>query len=59
MAAILLVVGWRANTRGEIHVQSAAVVWMLLIPPVLWAHDFMLLLLPLAALVAVSTGWVA
>jgi hypothetical protein len=56
MATILLVVGWWANTRGEIHVLSAAVVWMLLIPPVSWAHYFMLLLLPLTALVAVATS---
>lgn len=54
MAAILLVVGWKANTRGEIHILCAAVVWMLLIPPVSWAHYFMLLLLPLTALVAVG-----
>lgn len=56
MAAIILVVGWRASARGEIHVLSAAVVWMLLIPPVSWAHYFMLLLLPLTALVAVATA---
>jgi hypothetical protein len=54
MAAIILVVGWQANTRGEIHILSGAVVWMLLIPPVSWAHYFMLLLLPLTALLAVA-----
>jgi hypothetical protein len=56
MAAIILAVGWHANTRGEIHILSAAVVWMLLIPPVSWAHYFMLLLLPLTALIAVATA---
>ncbi len=56
MAAIILIVGWQANTRGEIYVLSAAVVWMLLIPPVSWAHYFMLLLLPLTALVAAATA---
>jgi len=54
MAAILLVVGWSANTRGEIHILSAAVAWMLLIPPVSWAHYFMVLLLPLTVLLAVA-----
>ena len=56
MAAVILVVGWQANTRGEIHILSAALIWMLLIPPVSWAHYFMLLLLPLTALVAVATA---
>lgn len=56
MAAIILVVGWHVRTAAEIHVLSAAVVWMLLIPPVSWAHYFMLLLLPLTALVAVAVA---
>jgi len=56
MAGIILVAGWRANPRTEIHVLSAAVVWMLLVPPVSWAHYFMLLLLPLTALVAMAMG---
>jgi len=38
MAVILLGVGWQPNIRGEIHILSAAVVWMLLNPPVSWAH---------------------
>jgi len=38
------------------HVLSATVAWMLLIPPVSWAHYFMLLLLPLTTLVAVAMG---
>jgi hypothetical protein len=54
MAAIMLVVGWRADTRGEIYILSAAVVWMLLVPPVSWSHYFPLLFLPLAALIAVA-----
>ena len=56
MAASILVVGWRPGTGAEIHVLSAAVIWMLLIPPVSWAHYFMLLLLPLTALLAVAMG---
>ena len=56
MAAIILVVGRRIGAGAEIHVLSATVAWMLLIPPVSWAHYFMLLLLPLTALVAVAMG---
>ena len=46
----------RPGTDGEMHVLSATVAWMLLIPPVSWAHYFMLLLLPLTTLVAVAMG---
>jgi len=54
MAAVILVVGWRVEGGHEVHVLSAAVAWMLLIPPVSWAHYFMLLLLPLTALIAMA-----
>jgi alpha-1,2-mannosyltransferase len=54
MAAVMLVVGWRAGARREIYIISAAVVWMLLVPPVSWSHYFPLLFLPLAALIAVA-----
>ena len=56
MAAIILVAGRRVGTVAEIHVLSATVAWMLLIPPVSWTHYFILLLLPLTALVAVAMG---
>jgi hypothetical protein len=54
MAGVILLVGRRAESSNEIHILSAAVVWTLLIPPVSWAHYFMLLLLPLTVLVAVA-----
>ena len=54
MAAVILVMAWRRNAAREIYVLSAAVAWMLLVPPVSWSHYFMLLLLPLTALVAVA-----
>ena len=54
MAGVILVMGRRTESRDEIYILSAAVVWMLLIPPVSWAHYFMLLLLPLTVLVAVA-----
>jgi hypothetical protein len=56
MAAVILLLGQRAKSSNEIHVLSAAVAWMLLIPPVSWAHYFMLLLLPLTTLVAVAVA---
>jgi hypothetical protein len=54
MAGVILLVGRRAESCSEIYVLSAVAVWMLLIPPVSWAHYFMLLLLPLTVLVAVA-----
>ncbi|HVM59374.1 MAG TPA: glycosyltransferase family 87 protein [Verrucomicrobiae bacterium] len=54
MAGIILVVGGKIHPGSEIHILSAAVVWMVLIPPVSWAHYFMLLLLPLTALVTAA-----
>lgn len=54
MAAIILIVGSRVTGGNEIYILSAAAVWMLLIPPVSWAHYFLLLLLPLPTLVAAA-----
>jgi len=54
MAAIMVIVGMRTPPDRELHVLSAVVAWMLLIPPVSWSHYFMLLLLPLTALVVTA-----
>lgn len=54
MAAAMLFVGWRRSNATELYVLSAAIVWMLLIPPVSWSHYFMLLLWPLTVLVAAA-----
>jgi len=54
MAAAILLVGLRVSAGNEIYILSAAVVWMLLIPPVSWSHYFLLLLLPLPALVVTA-----
>jgi hypothetical protein len=56
MAAVIVLAGWKVEPRAEIYILSATVVWMLLIPPVSWAHYFMLLLLPLTALIVVAVG---
>jgi hypothetical protein len=54
MAAVIVLVGMRTPPDRELHVLSAVVAWMLLIPPVSWSHYFMLLLLPLMALVVAA-----
>jgi len=56
VAAVICVVGSRVNGANEVHILSASIGWMLLIPPVSWSHYFMLLLLPVTALVAVAVG---
>jgi len=50
----MVIVGMRTPPDRELHVLSAVVAWMLLIPPVSWSHYFMLLLLPLTALVVTA-----
>jgi len=54
MAAAMWAVGRRTSPREDLFLSSAAVVWTLLAPPVSWSHYFILLLLPLTALVAVA-----
>jgi alpha-1,2-mannosyltransferase len=56
MALAIVLVGWRLSGANEVLIVSAAVAWMLLVPPVSWSHYFMLLLLPLTALVGVAVG---
>ena len=56
MAAAMWAVGRRASSRDGLFLSSTAVVWALLAPPVSWSHYFILLLLPLTALVALARG---
>jgi alpha-1,2-mannosyltransferase len=54
MAAAMWAVGRRTSSREGLVLSSAAIVWALLAPPVSWSHYFILLLLPLTALVALA-----
>jgi hypothetical protein len=54
MAVAMWVVGWGTTSREDLLLSSAAVVWALLAPPVSWSHYFILLVLPLTALVALA-----
>ncbi|HUJ72179.1 MAG TPA: glycosyltransferase family 87 protein [Verrucomicrobiae bacterium] len=56
MAAAMLWVDWRTHGKGDMPLQSAGVLWMLLIIPISWAHYFMLLLLPLTVLVMMAVA---
>ncbi len=54
MAVTIWLVGRRARPDGELLVVSAFLVWMLLAQPLAESHYFVLLLLPLTALVSVA-----
>lgn len=51
MASVMVLVGRKSHPRDEPLLVGAAVVWTLLAPPVSWAHYYMVLLFPLAAVV--------
>jgi hypothetical protein len=68
MLAAMWAVGRKAGKESELLIGSAVVTWILLLPPISETHYFVLLLLPLMALVAVAmkepedttrriTGW--
>ncbi len=68
MLGAMWAVGRRAGGRSEVLIGSAVIIWTLLLPPVSETHYFVLLLLPLMALLAVAlkepegatrriTGW--
>jgi hypothetical protein len=51
MALAIGLAGWRAPARNEYLITCAVFPWMLVTPSISWNHFFVLLLLPLAALV--------
>jgi hypothetical protein len=54
MIGAMWVVGRKAGERSELLIGSAVMTWMLLVPPVSETHYFILLLLPLMALLTVA-----
>jgi hypothetical protein len=54
MVGAMWVVGRNAGKGSELLIASAVLTWMLLVPPVSETHYFVLLLLPLMALLAVT-----
>ena len=54
MLGAMYVVGRKCAARSELLIGSAAITWMLLVPPVSETHYFVLLLLPLMALLAAA-----
>jgi len=54
MFAVMTVLGWHYQTERELYFVSAYLVWLLLITPVSETHYFIVLLLPLMALVAAA-----
>ena len=54
MAGAIFMVGRKARPADEPLILSAFLGWMLLVPPVSWSHYFILLLVPLAALLTVA-----
>ena len=54
MVGAMWVVGRKAGERSELLIGSAVMTWMLLVPPVSETHYFVLLLLPLMVLLAVT-----
>ena len=55
MAGVVVAVGRRSEKGSEVLIVSAALAWMLLVPPVSETHYFVLLLLPLTSLVLVAS----
>jgi hypothetical protein len=54
MAIITWLASLRAQPGHDLALLSSFIAWMVLVPPVSWAHYFMLLLLPLTVLVFLS-----
>jgi len=54
MLGVMWAVGRKAGEKSELLIGSAVMTWMLLLPPVSETHYFVLLFLPLMALLAVA-----
>jgi hypothetical protein len=56
MAAVMGWLAWRGRGSNRLLLLAALIVWALLMSPVSWNHYFILLMLPLTALVSIGTG---